>query len=1627
MKKFTKSFSQTIMAFLMVAILFIGAIPAVAMTATYQLEPSDDYIYDYIKEGHTKEEEFGLDNEDVITASIMPFSTPIDVFTWEDLTSSIADPSNAGQHLVFSLMNNITANSEGGINIRNRIVSIEGNGFSIFNHVTGYAHRHFDVRDGSVLHLHNVNITRDLPAGNTSVTGGIRIRDNSVVHMHDGAIVSNNRGAQGGAFAIGGNATLYMHHGSIIRDNVATGAGGGVRIWRDTETASPRMIINGGVIENNMAGAAGGGGIWIGIDAPHQASAGEGAIVTLHDGAIRNNGGRGVLVSFPQQQFNILGGYIHDNTGGIQANSGGRVVMSGGEIHDNDVSGNGGGASVQTGASFTMTGGTIQNNTALLAGGGVYVGSGGYLYMHNDSVIDNNRASGSGGGVRATDGSTFNMYAGAMVSNNYSESLGGGISLLGATFTMMGGQIYRNVSENSGGGIHANTNSNVYINGGRIHHNRSIHPTGGGGGGIALDAYATDSTALTITGGYIDNNIALGGVGGGIHIWQNSTVTMSGGYIYENEARTRGGGVDIGLASSNFIMTGGTITANRTNNGGGVYIAGGGTMTMVDGEISHHTQRATENVGNVRPWGITNGAGVFVENGTFDLEGGVISHNIAQNGSGVRVNPTSVMTMTGGYIEHNGYRGRVAHPTLPNNQILGGGVYVGAGQTADQATFIMDGGVIQYNTATNGAGVLLGESTNPAHPIHAVMLMYGGYIRNNDNFYHTGGGIDVRPSGSLTMFGGEISGNRAVHGGGILLNGTTFDFHGGDIINNRAYVHPYERVLGGGLYAGGAGGSGGGIQAGWWQGADGTQSSAINMQGEDALISGNWAEAYGGGIYLAGNNSELHAVAGSITNNHAENDGGGIFTDNHHYSRTLPTGAYGNLNIHSTVVFAGNTAGNGAYLPPINYYITNVAEPAVGNGPSVGVPGLDEDPALRHTLNNYDINFRFERPAVSIEKTTDDFVVAGEDLTYTITVTNTGNVDLVGIAVQDVLPVALTNPRDLTITPADAGTASFISTTPRTLNVTIPNLAVGEYVEITFTVTVDENLEAGYEIINNASVDVLQMQGVGGQTSATTTVIEPELTVVKTAPATVTQGGNITYTITVQNTGNIDLEGVVVIDTLPAGLSNPRNVVVLSAAAGEGAFDGNVLTVNIGELAVDELVTITFVATATNAANMQITNTATATGTTSGGVETSGSGSSTTTTTQGGGNGYDPDPVAGVSITKTAPQTVAPNGYITYTITVRNTGDLPLTNVTVMDTLPSTLTNPRSLNITGGGASAEGSFIGQVLTVNIPRLEVGQTVTITFVATATGVADTTITNHATVDTSETGRQTSTTSTRVTSEQQALIKVPDKMTVYVGDTINWTLRGFHNRSGSDATNFSIMDIPGGGLNFAAGSLPAFAGGAGVTFEIRYTIAGSDAVHIHSTGNDASQPLTFNLPQSGDLHYTSIEFYFGDVPAYFGLNNEIVLTFVVGSDTPSSQLVNNFVVSYNGTPNQGLSPYRPVVTTPSTSGGGGGGWTGGGTTPNQTPDTQQPPVVTPPTVQQPEQAEQDPAQPAGESQGDVGVAPEATPEAESQRENPQTGDNASYIVVALAVAGLITSLGVLLLVAKSSKRKANNLMK
>ena len=292
----------------------------------------------------------------------------------------------------------------------------------------------------------------------------------------------------------------------------------------------------------------------------------------------------------------------------------------------------------------------------------------------------------------------------------------------------------------------------------------------------------------------------------------------------------------------------------------------GGSFTLTDckgvGTITHASSKT--------------GRGVYVSSGTFNMYGGSITGNKAQDAQG-----------------------------------RGGGVYVYSGS----GTFNMYGGSITGNRATDDGGGVYKSGSNSS------FNMYGGSITGNTaNSY--GGGVYV-DGGGFTMSGGTIGGtktgetNTATYGGGGVYAKANFKMTGGSITGN-------ETNRGGGVYVTGKGSF--------------TMSASADGQNIPS-ITGNNATKNGGGVCVSKNGSFEMSGSSCITNNKADSYGGGVHISYASATFTMKGGsitgnnaAYGGgvYTANEFKMSGGSITGNNAYKS--DYTSTFGGGVCVGNG-----------------------------------------------------------------------------------------------------------------------------------------------------------------------------------------------------------------------------------------------------------------------------------------------------------------------------------------------------------------------------------------------------------------------------------------------------------------------------------------------------------------------------------------------------------------------------------------------------------------------------------------------------------------------------------------------------------------------
>ncbi len=361
---------------------------------------------------------------------------------------------------------------------------------------------------------------------------------------------------------------------------------------------------------------------------------------------------------------------------------------------------------------------------------------------------------------------------------------------------------------------------------------------------------------------------------------------------------------------------------------------------------------------------------------------------------------------------------------------------------------------------------------------------------------------------------------------------------------------------------------------------------------------------------------------------------------------------------------------------------------------------------------------------------TPDPVVAGTNVTYTITVENTSTTDTADVVVSDLVPVGSTfvsfvAPAGWTVvSPPVGGTG--------TVTASIATLAAGGSASFTLVANVNASTAAGSTLTNTATVATTNVDvNLTNNTDTETTSVDAQtdVSVTKTdSPDPVVAGTNLTYTVTVANSGPSDAVSVSLSDAVPANTtfvslaqtSGPAFTLVTPAVGGTGTA-----TATISTLAAGASATFTYVvAVSSTAANGgTLTNTATI---------------ATTTTDVNLANNTDTETSAVItsadlSVTKTdAPEPVVAGSNLTYTIVVTNSGPSAAASVQLSEAVPTNATFVSLVSPAGWTSTTPAVGGTGAITATIPALAAGAVATFTLVVGVNASATGAISNTATV-------------------------------------------------------------------------------------------------------------------------------------------------------------------------------------------------------------------------------------------------------------------------------------------------------
>lgn len=1312
--------------------------------------------------------------------------------------------------------------------------------------------------------------------GSLSVNGGLVdiLTGGNLTLAGNGAVASGgDLNVNGGTLSVPGGSTLTLNGGQLqLSDGNVTGSG---------------TITNSGSIQ------LGGSGTVLLTPVMNTTSAGT---VNVFTGTLALAGGgtgdgpftiaAGAILDFPSGSYSMTPNGI--------VTGGGTLSVTGGTLSIGGVTTPGG--LFMTGGTLTGNGFLSITNTMMWSGGTITGGGGMELAGSGSGFID------GGVGAPVLDGRVFNVY-GYLVYDATTNAL-----LLANSATL---NVYGTFDIESDGSIDGsapasfNVEPNGFLVKGAASGITTINPpftnnatvlvaTGtlalAGGGTHIGGFFANTAGTIAFTGGTtVLNGYQSGGTfeftGGSIALnspYDAEMTLVDGGVwvsttadAYTRDLALNSGTLDLGAT---FTMWGGGTWSGGTITGTGPFIVDGGGTLTIDGAsggpaLADGTLRndGTVNYSAVSPDFLTLSGTALIDNrGVFDIQ---TDQPIAVGFGGGSLAAVAGSTPTiddSGTLKKTCCAGATdVQPDVTNSGAIealsgtlgvsgafsqsAGSTTLGPGNISSTTPFALGGGTLA------GSGTFTGDVNNTGGNVTpgfspGTIAISGNYVQGASGTLTieiaSASSFDqVNVSGSATLDGTL---DVALLGGYMPPNGTvfaplTFATRSGDFALKNLPVY----------------GVGGSLTASYTPTE--LDLTAVVPAAADLQI----AKSGPGGV-TAGQNI-VYTV--TVTNNGPDPASGVVVSDptpagatfvsnsgacNTAYPCSLGTLSSGqSITITSTYATSGTFSGN----------VTNTAS----------VSSLTGDPDSSNNSATATTNVGAQAD-LSLVKSGPPSIVPGQDIVYTVTVTNAGPSPATAVMVSDPTPVGLA---------FQSNSGACATAYPCSLG----TLAAGQSATITSTYTVPSNY-AGASVTNTANVSSsVNDPNLADDTSSTTASVTQtaDLSIAKSGPASVGTGQNIVYTIAVTNAGPSAATGVVVADATPPGLSFVSN-----SGACVTAFP-----CSLGTLAGGQTVTITstyFVPA--GYAGASITNTASVSSSVG---DPSGANNSSSATTSISAQ-------ADLAIVKSGPATVLVGQNVVFTVVVTNNGTLTASNAVVADPTPAGVT---FVSNSGACATPYPCAIG--------NLAAGQSATITSTyAVPVNYAGAGITNTATVSSATTDLNSSNNSSSATvllaSASNVSVAKSGPSTALEGSNVDYTIT-VRNNGPAAASNIAVSDPTPSGLSFVANSgacaaafpctIPSLAVGQTATIVSTYSvIANAGQVVVNNVsiatsndplpGDDASQaatqilsatvcpgPATLLAPTQGALVQSPVSFVWTSVPGAIGYTVNI-------SGTPATTL-------------------------------------------------------------------------------------------------------------------------------------------
>ncbi len=421
-----------------------------------------------------------------------------------------------------------------------------------------------------------------------------------------------------------------------------------------------------------------------------------------------------------------------------------------------------------------------------------------------------------------------------------------------------------------------------------------------------------------------------------------------------------------------------------------------------------------------------------------------------------------------------------------------------------------------------------------------------------------------------------------------------------------------------------------------------------------------------------------------------------------------------------------------------------------------------------------------------------DPVLAGNDVTYLLTVQNLGPSNAVNVVLIDNLPTGVTYK---SVTPG-----SWTCTTPTTSQVRCTLASLG-MTSSNVTIVATVKPETRGSVTNQVSVSnsLADPSSSNNSSQAATTVnaqVDLELSKVasNTAPY---MGSDVTFTLTVTNKGPSQATGVKVKDLLATGYQYKSSV------PSQGSYDPGTGEWTVGSLTVNQSATLQL--TGTVKVSGTYDNYAQVTAANEPDLDSTPNDNSTTqddddTVT------VSPVPASDLRVTKTDdPDPVLAGNDVTYVVTVENLGPLSATNVVLTDTLPAGVTYK---SVTPGSWTCPTPTTSQV---RCTLASLGMTSSnVTIVATVKPETRGSVTNQVSVSNNIVDAVPSNNSSQAATTVNAqvdleLSKVASSTTPNVGEDVLFTLT-VTNKGPSQATGVKVKDLLATGYQYKS-SVPS----------------------------------------------------------------------------------------------------------------------------------------------------------------------------------------------------------------------------